>query len=122
MENKNFECAGRREHHPRIGIGLFLVVLGLALMVATNDLLNLGSVGEYFTWETAMIFVGVLLLLNLQVVGGLLLIAGGMWFFLDKINIVMPEDIKTFYWPGVLILLGLGFILRSLIKNRKGTH
>ena len=119
MENKNFECAGRREHHPRIGIGLFLIVLGLALMVATNDLLNLGSVGEYFTWETAMIFVGVLLLLNLQVVGGLLLIAGGMWFFLDKINIVIPEDIKRFYWPGVLIILGLGFILRSLIKNRK---
>jgi hypothetical protein len=122
MENKNFQCAGRREHHPRVGIGMFFVVLGLALMVATNDLLNLGSVGEYFTWETALIFIGVLLLLNLQVVGGLLLVAGGTWFFLDNINVVLPDQIRTFYWPAVLILLGLGFILMSAIKKRKETN
>lgn len=30
-----------REHHPRIGIGLFFIVLGLSLLIATNDLLNL---------------------------------------------------------------------------------
>ena len=27
-----------REHHPQVGIGLFFIVLGLALLVATNDL------------------------------------------------------------------------------------
>jgi len=57
-----------REHHPRVSIGLFFIVLGVALLVATNDLLNLGSVSSYFTWETAMIFIGVLLLLNLHLV------------------------------------------------------
>jgi len=53
-----------------VSIGLFFIVLGVALLVATNDLLKLGSVSEYFTWETAMIFVGVLLLLNLRFTGG----------------------------------------------------
>jgi hypothetical protein len=57
-----------REHHPRVSIGLFFIVLGVALLVATNNLLNLGSVSSYFTWETAMIFIGVLLLLNLHLV------------------------------------------------------
>lgn len=54
------------EHHPRVSIGLFFIVLGLALLIAINDVFHLGSISSYFTWETAMIFVGVLLLLNLQ--------------------------------------------------------
>jgi hypothetical protein len=107
-----------REHHPRVSIGLFFIVLGMALLVATNDLLNLGSVSSYFTWETAMIFVGVLLLLNLQFTGGLLLIAGGIWFLKDQIFIVSPEIFKTFYWPAVICAVGLSFILSSLFKRK----
>ncbi len=107
-----------REHHPRVSIGLFLIVLGLALLVATNDMLHLGSVHDYFTWETAMIFIGVLLILNLQFTGGLLLIAGGTWFLLENKDYRLPEIIRTIYWPSVIILVGLGFIISSLI-NRK---
>src|SRR5664279_5470695 len=79
------------EHHPRVSIGLFFIVLGIALLVATNDLLGLGSVSRYFTWETAMIFIGVILLLNLQFTGGVVLIAFGIWFLRDHIYIVSPE-------------------------------
>ena len=71
-----------KERNPQISFGIFLIVLGLALLVATNDMLHLGSVKEYFTWQTVMIFIGVLLLLNLNFIPGLLLIAGGLWFFL----------------------------------------
>jgi hypothetical protein len=105
-----------REHHPRVSIGLFFIVLGVALLVATNDLLKLGSVSEYFTWETAMIFVGVLLLLNLRFTGGLLLIAGGIWFLRDHIIAITPEVFRNFYWPAVIVIIGLAFILSSLFK------
>ena len=110
-----------REHHPQVGIGLFFIVLGMALLVATNDLLNLGSISSYFTWETAMVFIGVLLLLNLHFTGGLLLVAGGTWFLLDDIFVVTPEIIKTFYWPAVIVLIGLSFIFSSFFnwKNLK---
>ena len=74
-----------------MSIGLFFIVLGVALLVATNDLLNLGSISSYFTWETAMIFIGVLLLLNLHFTGGFLLIAGGVWF--------LQED-NIYFSPG----------------------
>jgi hypothetical protein len=57
-----------REHHPRVSIRLFFIVFVVALLVATTDSLNLGSLSSYFTWETAMIFIGVLLLLNLHLV------------------------------------------------------
>ena len=119
MKQKYHHHLRDREHHPQVSIGLFLIVLGLALLIATNDLLNLGSVTSYFTWETAMLFIGVLLLLNLRFVGGLLLIAGGTWFLMDDILIAIPEIIKTIYWPAVIVLIGLSFILSSFFKRKK---
>ena len=114
-----FSLQGNREHHPRVSIGLFFIVLGVALLVASNDLLRLGNFSSYFTWETAMIFIGVLLLLNLQFTGGLLLIAGGIWFLQERIFIITPEIFKTFYWPAVIVIIGLAFILSSLLKKKK---
>jgi hypothetical protein len=108
-----------REHHPRIGIGLFFIVLGLALLIATNDLFNLGGINEYFTWQTAMIFIGVLMLVNLHFIGGVLLIAGGVWFMLDQIYFEVPRIVKTVYWPAVIVLMGLSFIVSSIVKRKK---
>jgi hypothetical protein len=106
-----------REHHPRVSAGLFFIVLGLVLLAATNDVFHLGSFASYFTWQTVMIFIGVLLLVNLHFTGGVLLIAAGTWFLLDQVFYDMPHYIKTLYWPGVVILLGLSFIVSSLLKK-----
>jgi hypothetical protein len=111
-----------KEHHPQTGIGLFFILLGIALLVATNDLLNLGSISEYFTWQTAMVFIGVLLLVNLNFVGGILLISGGIWFFWEDHYMGIPSFIKTIYWPGVIILMGLSFIISSLFKRKKSIN
>ncbi len=119
MKHRDHHLQRNRLLHPRVSIGLFLIVLGLALLVATNDLLNFGSVKSYFTWETALVFVGILLLLNLHFVPGLLMIAGGAWFLLDRIYPEIPNIIKTVYWPAVITLLGLGFLISSLFKRRK---
>lgn len=106
------------EHHPQISIGLFFIVLGIALLVATNDLLHLGSINSYFTWETAMIFVGLLLILNLRFTGGLLLIAGGVWLLKDRFYFLSPEQFRLFYWPAVIGFIGVGFILSSIFKKK----
>ena len=122
MRHTDHSLQKHREHHPQVGIGIFFIVLGLALLVATNDMLKLGNVRDYFTWETAMIFIGVLLLLNLHFTMGLILIAGGGWFFLDNLDIEFPEIIKTVYWPAVIIIAGLGFILSSIIKRKTNSN
>jgi hypothetical protein len=119
MKNKDYLLKRHREHHPQVGIGLFFIVLGVALLVATNDMLHLGSVSEYFTWETAMIFIGLLLLLNLHFTAGLLLIAGGAWFMLDNYFGEIPDTFKTFYWPAVILLLGISFIISSFFRRNK---
>jgi len=116
MRHRDHNFSRKMEHHPRFGIGIFFILLGVALLIATNDLLKLGSIGSYFTWETALIFIGALLLLNLRFVGGLLMIAGGTWFFLNDYLIVIPQIVKTIYWPAVIVLIGLSFILSSIFK------
>ena len=108
-----------KELHPQVSVGFFLIAIGLALLVATNDLLNLGSVKEYFTWETALVFIGALLLLNLQFTGGLILIAVGSWFFMENRDYELPEIVKTLYWPALIILIGIGLIISSFIKRQK---
>ena len=107
-----------REHHPRVSIGLFFILLGASLLVATNDLLHLGSFNKYFTWETAMLFIGLLLLLNLNFTGGFLLIAGGLWFLNEHFHFASPEFMHVYFWPVVIALVGLSFILTSLIKRK----
>lgn len=119
MKNRDYGCQRYREHHPQISIGLFFILLGIALLIATNDLLHLGGIKEYFTWETAMIFVGVLLLINLKFTGGLLLIAGGSWFLMEHYYGEIPEIIRTVYWPAVIMLIGIGFIISSLFKRSR---
>jgi phage shock protein PspC (stress-responsive transcriptional regulator) len=119
MKSKFYPMEKDKEHHPRVGIGLFLIVLGLALLVATNDMLGLGGIHEYFTWETVLVFIGVLLLLNLQFTGGLILIAIGSWFFIENRDYEIPEIVRTIYWPSLIILIGLGFIISSLLKRKK---
>lgn len=119
MRHREHYSVREREHHPRVGIGIFFITLGAALLIATNDLLNLGSVSSYFTWETAMVFIGVILLLNLNFTGGLLLVAGGVWFLLDDFYIVTPEIIRTAFWPAVIVLIGLSFIFSSIFKRNR---
>lgn len=119
MPDSNNKNLIKREHHPRFGLGLFFITLGAALLVATNDMLHLGSMNRYFTWETALVFIGVLLILNLHFTGGILMVAAGVWFLLDEINIVTPENIETFYWPAVILLLGFAYIISSFFKRIK---
>lgn len=122
MKNRDHFFERHKEHHPQVGIGLFLIVLGLALLVATNDLLGLGGVKDYFTWETALVFIGALLLLNLQVTGGLVLIAIGTWFFLENNDYEIPEIVRSIYWPALIVLIGLGFIISSFFKRKNKSN
>lgn len=118
MKRRGYYEYRKTEHHPRVSLGIFFIVLGIALLIATNDVFNLGSMSSYFNWKTAMLFIGVLLLLNLEFTGGLLLIAGGIWFLQDELFPFDQESFRIFFWPSVIALIGLSFIISAFI-NRK---
>ncbi|HKK43613.1 MAG TPA: DUF5668 domain-containing protein [Bacteroidales bacterium] len=118
MRHKEYKRIREREHRSGLSVGLFFILLGVVLLIATNDLLHLGGVNKYFTWETAMIFIGILLLLNLKFAGGFVLIACGVWFLQDNYFIFPNEYFSTYYWPAVIGVTGLGFILSSLVRRK----
>lgn len=123
MRNKDYRYRTHgNDLHPRVGIGIFFIVLGLALLVASNDLLHLGSFMSYFTWQTVLIFIGVVLLFNLKFTGGVLFIAAGTWFLLDDMFIEIPELVKTVYWPAVIVLIGLSFIMSSVVQRNRNKN
>lgn len=118
MRNREKFDYRKTEHHPRVAFGIFLVALGIALLLATNDVFHLGSIGAYFNWRTAMIFIGFLLLLNLEFTGGFLLIAGGVWFLQDELFPNAGETFNIYFWPLVIAVIGVSFILSSFINRR----
>ena len=118
MQKRNHFHPKGKEPDQNVSAGIFFIVLGLALLVVTNDLLNLGGIREYLTWQAIIIFLGVVLLINLRFTLGLLLIATGFWFLLDDIYFDVPRIIEVAYWPAVIILIGSIFIIQALIRRK----
>lgn len=115
---KKYHNYNHNKLHSGVAFGIFLVTLGIALLIATNDLFNLGSISDYFTWRTAMIYIGVLLFLNLEFTGGIFLVAGGIWFMRDELFPFSGDKFDIFFWPAVIGLTGISFILSSIFRKK----
>ncbi len=107
--NKNF--------NPLWGIGSFLIAFGLLLGVIMMDLLHLGEPSSYIRWQMLLIFIGAVSLFNGKIGEALILFAVGTYFLLPHLDIQLPEYIDNFYWPGAIILVGLGLIVSGSIRK-----
>jgi hypothetical protein len=108
-----------KEHNknPFVGIAKFLISLGLVMLIAKLDLLKLGTLSEYYTWEMLLIFFGVFSLVSLELVSSVILFAVGIYFLMPDMHIQLTPVYKEIYWPVVLVLAGVAFILRPLTKR-----
>jgi hypothetical protein len=109
----------KEKNNPFNGIAKLLISLGIVMIVAKLDLLRLGSISDYFTWEMLLIFFGVFNLLNLDLVFSLLLFAAGIWFLMPEMSIQLSPVYKDIYWPAVLVLAGIAFMIRPFTKSLK---
>jgi hypothetical protein len=105
--------------NPFIGIAKFLITLGLVMIVAKLDLLHLGEISDYFKWEMILIFFGVFSLLSLELVSAVLLFAIGFWFLMPDMSVQLSPVYRNIYWPAVLVLAGVAFMLRPLKRKYK---
>jgi hypothetical protein len=107
--------------NPMIGFGLFLIALGLMLLAATLDVLGWGSMHDYFRWEMLLVFISLIMFLNGNLTGGVIFLAVGSWFLLPDIFEETPELVRIGFWPAVLVLAGITFLIPSPKKwfNRK---
>ncbi len=109
-----------KEHsNPFSSIAKLLISLGLVMIIAKLDLFKIGPISDYFTWEMLLIFFGIFNLLNLDLVASLGLFAVGIWFLMPEMNIQLSPFYKEIYWPAILVLAGIAFMLKPLTKRLK---
>ena len=108
---------GQRRKNPLRGFGVFLISLGVFLLAGMLDLLSLGDPREYFRWEMILIFFGLWSLFDGKIIGAIGATSVGVWFLLDDLLIDLPPFVETLYWPGVIILIGLAFIVSSFSRR-----
>lgn len=106
-----------KNSNPFIGMAKFLITLGIMMIVAKLDLLNLGEISDYFQWEMLLIFFGVFSLLSLELVSAVILFAIGFWFLMPEMSVQLSPVYRNIYWPAVLVLVGVAFMLKPLKKK-----
>ena len=105
--------------NPFIGIAKFLISLGIIMIVAKLDLLKLGEISDYFTWQMLLIFFGLWSLISLELVSAVVLFAIGFWFLLPDMNVQLTETYEKIFWPAVLVLAGVAFMIKPLTSKFK---
>jgi membrane-bound ClpP family serine protease len=108
-----------RNSNPFTGIAKLLISLGLVMIAAKTDLLGLGTVSEYFTWEMLLIFFGIFSFISLDLVSSVILFAIGFYFLMPDMKVQLSPVYKNIYWPAVIVLTGIAFLLKPLTNKLK---
>ena len=111
-----------KDRNPLWSIGSFLVAFGLLMGAIMMDLLHLGDPSDYIKWQILLVFIGMVSLFNGKIGEALILFAVGAYFLLPYLDIVLPEYIDNFYWPGAIIIVGVGLIVSGLIKKLRNQN
>lgn len=118
------EREARRVHHRenhKFNKGMIFLLIGAFLFIRSLDL-NLPV--WVFSWQTLIIFIGVLMLVYSQFKnwGGLIMVLVGS-IFLVKEYVDLSYDITRFIWPALFTVVGLALIFgrrqESTMKDRR---
>ena len=97
--------------------GAFIIIIGALLLLNNLHLLPFELPAYVFTWKMLLIIMGVYLLANLRIIGAAILIGLGLYFLLPDICGTEAASLKAL-WPGLLIVAGLGILLKGFNRHR----
>ncbi len=106
----------------RLGLGLVLITIGLIFLLDNLNLIP-GRVAHYiFSWEGILIIIGSFILISKSnKTPGIILVAIGLFFLLPDLFYI-PGFRMHIWWPLILVILGLMFILRQQGHRGFGTR
>lgn len=91
--------------------GLFLILVGVALLLSNINILP-GILPAYlFSWKTLLIALGVIFVITeKEKTSGIVLIAVGFYFLIPDIWNINPREAGLF-WPVLFMVVGLSILL-----------
>jgi predicted tellurium resistance membrane protein TerC len=103
----------KRHHHSQLGIGIFLLIVGVALLLENFNFLNVEPVWRF--WPVIIIVIGLGRLLDAQVAGEYqkafwMLFIGG-WLLISELHVFGLHYGNS--WPILLIGVGIGMLWKS---------
>ena len=91
----------------RGSLGAIFILIGTLFLLDNLDLLPWEIPYYFFTWQMILVLIGLYQIMSGNFRGGLFFIALGLIFWLPEYFDVRIRD----YWPVVLIVLGIGFLI-----------
>jgi len=99
-------------------LGLILVLIGVILIADNSGMIPYSVSRIIISWQMLLIVIGLFNLAKRAVTPGLILIAIGGFFLLPRISGV-PDNIVYNFWPAVLVIVGLVFLMD---RTRHGSN
>ncbi len=98
--------------HGRTFIGILLVILGAGFLLDKMDVIQLSTLIPIY-WPIFLILIGASQLLSKghSTTSGVALSLIGIFFLLKNLGL-LPADLGKYFWPVLLIIIGLIIILR----------
>lgn len=102
----------------RIPFGILMVTLGAVLLLRNLNMLPPEVPAYVFSWKMLLIIIGLYSLIVFRKMGGIIMVGVGAYFLIPEV-VGMPAIDFHLFWPGIFILLGLGFIFGKKGKKFK---
>lgn len=101
----------RRSSDKRLYFGVILIVLGVILILERLNLIPESMADLLISWQTLLIGIGVLSMIDSNRTAGTVLIVIGCTFLLPEL-ITVPHELRRIYWPLILVAIGVAILLR----------
>lgn len=114
----NYVSEGRRIS--RLVGGVLLLFLGAIFVLQNLGYVRAGRLADY--WPLILVWVGLTRMLSRQgtVASGFVIFALGIFFQLDRLDVILVPT--RLFWPALLIAIGFGLIADAVIGRRVGRH
>lgn len=128
MEKKNQKMNLSSRY--KVGIfGLLLILVGLLFLAFNFGWINSELRSVIFSWPMIFIIIAIFNISDKRFSSALIWFLLGLFFLIPRIAIVHPKllpgidsNFAKYYWPVLLIFLGIGILFKILFERKKTTH
>jgi len=115
FENNDLQMKPRHQFKTML-VGILIVSFGLLYMLRNMGMINHSTWHMIFSWPMLLVVLGVVNLAERKFSWGVLLLAVGVVFLADRYY-DLPYNLFTFFWPIIIIMVGVSLIFSNSLSS-----